>query len=272
MTDTGTHPGPVTAARPGALPVEVTALRKSFGTRRVLDGVSFAARAGEFVSVIGPSGCGKSTVFNTLAGLESADSGAVTIGGEPADGRSSCAYMPQKDLLFPWRTVLDNTTLGLEVQGVSRRQARERARELFPAFGLSGFEDARPSQLSGGMRQRAALLRTVVQDRPILLLDEPFGALDSLTRTDMQTWLLEVWQKYRWTALMITHDIREALYLSDRVIVLSARPASVRCEMVVDLPRPRELSVTTSSEFVRLEGELLAVLHDESRRARAASL
>ncbi|WP_446222287.1 ABC transporter ATP-binding protein [Nocardia sp. IBHARD005] len=236
----------------------------------VLSGVSFTVRSGEFVTVIGPSGCGKSTVFNMLAGLESPDSGSVEF--LATDGESSashCAYMPQKDLLFPWRTILDNTILGLRVQGVPKTEARRRARELFPAFGLSGFENSRPSQLSGGMRQRAALLRTVVQDRELLLLDEPFGALDSLTRTTMQSWLQEVWQRYRWMVLMITHDIREAVYLSDRVIVLSARPATVRRELRVDLPRPRDLSTITSPEFVALEEELLAILHEESRRASA---
>ncbi|RVW08155.1 ABC transporter ATP-binding protein [Prescottella agglutinans] len=241
--------------------VELSAVSKSFGTRQVLDGVDLAVRPGEFVSVIGPSGCGKSTVFGIVAGLEAPDSGSVSA--------PTCAHMPQKDLLFPWRSVLDNTTLGLEVQRVPRAQARARAAELFPRFGLAGFEDARPHQLSGGMRQRAALLRTVVQDRSVLLLDEPFGALDSLTRTEMQTWLQDVWQQYRWTVLMITHDVREAVFLSDRVVVLSARPATVRREVVVDLPRPRELSVVTSPEFAAIEGELIEVLHEESRRALA---
>ncbi|MFD5178120.1 ABC transporter ATP-binding protein [Nocardia sp. NPDC058379] len=254
--------------------IVVDHLTKSFPQGRrspdleVLGGVSFTVRSGEFVSVIGPSGCGKSTVFNMLAGLESPDSGSV--GFRAADGEdtaSHCAYMPQKDLLFPWRTVLDNTILGLRVQGVPTAEARRRARELFPVFGLSGFEDARPFQLSGGMRQRAALLRTVVQDRELLLLDEPFGALDSLTRTEMQSWLQEVWQRYRWMVLMITHDVREAVYLSDRVIVLSARPATVRHEVRVDLPRPRGLSTITAPEFVALEEELLTILHEESRRA-----
>ncbi|OQQ35519.1 ABC transporter ATP-binding protein [Prescottella equi] len=241
--------------------VELATVTKSFGTRRVLDGIDLAVRPGEFVSVIGPSGCGKSTVFGIVAGLDSPDSGSVSA--------PTCAHMPQKDLLFPWRSVLENTALGLEVQRLPKKQARARAAELFPRFGLAGFEDARPHQLSGGMRQRAALLRTVVQDRSVLLLDEPFGALDSLTRTEMQTWLQDVWQQYRWTVLMITHDVREAVFLSDRVIVLSARPATVRREVVVDLPRPRELPIVTSPEFAAAERELIEVLHEESRRALA---
>jgi len=241
--------------------VELSAVTKSFGTRRVLDGIDLDVRPGEFVSVIGPSGCGKSTVFGIIAGLDAPDTGSVSA--------PTCAHMPQKDLLFPWRSVLDNTILGLDVQRVPRKQARARAAELFPRFGLAGFENARPHQLSGGMRQRAALLRTVVQDRPVLLLDEPFGALDSLTRTEMQTWLQDVWQQYRWTVLMITHDVREAVFLSDRVIVLSARPATVRRDVAVDLPRPRELALLTSPEFAAIERELIDVLHDESRRALA---
>lgn len=255
--------------------VEIQDLTKRFDTagesRLVLDSVSFGADAGEFVSVIGPSGCGKSTIFNVLAGLESPTAGSVCVGTRATESEPATevhtAYMPQKDLLFPWRSVLDNTALGLEVQGVGKKEARERARELFPAFGLSGFEDARPSQLSGGMRQRAAMLRTVVQGKPVLLLDEPFGALDSLTRTEMQAWLQDVWQQYRWTVLMITHDIREAIYLSDRVVVLSARPATVRCVVDVPLPRPRELDMITSPEFADVERELLAVLHDETRKS-----
>jgi ABC-type nitrate/sulfonate/bicarbonate transport system ATPase subunit len=237
-------------------------LHKSFpGPLPVLDGVGFDVAPGEFVSVIGPSGCGKSTLFNVIAGLDLPDAGRVLVDGEDATGRvDHVAYMPQRDLLFPWRTVLDNTTLGLEVAGMSRRTARERARPLFAPFGLEGFESARPHELSGGMRQRAALLRTVVQDRAVLLLDEPFGALDSLTRTDMQTWLEEVRARFGWTVLLITHDIREAAFLSDRVVVLGPRPAHVRREVTVDLPRPRQVELITSTRFAEIESELLAAL------------
>ena len=249
--------------------VRVAGVEKSFGSRRVLDGVEFAVEAGEFVAIIGPSGCGKSTVFNLLAGLEVPDRGAVTVRGDSPVSSSHCAYMPQKDLLFPWRSVLDNTALGLEVAGVPKAQARSRAAALFTTFGLAGFEAARPSQLSGGMRQRAALLRTVVQEREVLLLDEPFGALDSLTRTEMQTWLQDVRARYGWTVLMITHDIREAVFLADRVVVLSARPARVCRQVVVSLPRPRTLSMVTAPEFGAVEQQLIGVLHEQSRRALA---
>ena len=236
-------------------------LRKDLAALPVLDGVSFDVAPGEFVSVIGPSGCGKSTLFNVVAGLVRPDGGRVLVDGSDATGRTDpFAYMPQQDLLFPWRTVLDNTALGLEVAGVRRRDARARARALFAPFGLAGFEDARPGELSGGMRQRAALLRTVVQDRPVLLLDEPFGALDSLTRTDMQAWLDGVRGRFDWTVLLITHDIREAVYLSDRVIVLTPRPARVHREVTVGLPRPRDDAMITSAEFTAVEQELLVAL------------
>ncbi|OZC50059.1 ABC transporter [Rhodococcus sp. RS1C4] len=242
--------------------VHVAGLTKSYGNRTILDGIDFDVEPGEFVSVIGPSGSGKSTIFNMVAGLDSPDGGVVEA--------PRSAYMPQKDLLFPWRSVLDNTTLGLEVQGVPKKEARTRARDLFDVFGLAGYENARPSEMSGGMRQRAALLRTVVQGHDLLLLDEPFGALDSLTRTDMQEWLQDVWLRYRWTVLMITHDIREAVYLSDRVVVLSDKPAHVRRQVAVPLPRPREPMVVTTPEFAAVESELIDVLVS-ARRSRTQS-
>ena len=232
--------------------VNVTRLAKAYDGRAVLGDVTFDVDPGQFVSIIGPSGSGKSTIFNMLAGLDTPDSGAVQA--------PRSAYMPQKDLLFPWRTVLENTALGLEVQGVPKREAREKAQDLFPVFGLDGYEEARPAQLSGGMRQRAAMLRTVVQGHDLLLLDEPFGALDSLTRTGMQTWLQSMWLEYGWTVLMITHDIREAVYLSDRVIVLSNKPARIRCQIDVPLPRPRNLEIVTTPAFAAVEAELMGVL------------
>lgn len=232
------------------------------GPLPVLDGVSFDVAPGEFVSVIGPSGCGKSTLFNVIAGLDRPDAGRVLVDGVDATGRvDPFAYMPQQDLLFPWRTVLDNTTLGLEVAGIRRSVARARARRLFEPFGLSGFEHARPAQLSGGMRQRAALLRTVVQDRPVLLLDEPFGALDSMTRTDMQAWLAGMRVRFEWTILLITHDIREAVFLSDRVVVLGPRPASVRRVVTVELPQPRDAGLLTTARFTELERAVTDALH-----------
>jgi len=249
--------------RPAKL--ELRQLQKSFrgdqGLVPVLAGVDLTAHEGEFVSVIGPSGCGKSTLLEVIAGLQVPDQGEVLVDGVPSAG-AKCAYMPQKDLLFPWRRVIDNVTLGLEVAGVRRVEARQQVAPLLDAFGLGGFERSYPFQLSGGMRQRAALLRTVVQGRSLLLLDEPMGALDSLTRTDVQVWLGSVWDQYRWTVLLVTHDIREAVYLSDTVYVLSGRPARVVARMDVGLPRPRSVGMMAAPEAAELEGRLLNTLRE----------
>lgn len=233
--------------------VRLIDVTRSFGSLNVLDSVSFDVARGEFVSIIGPSGAGKSTLFNILAGLDAPDGGSVELAG-------STAYMPQKDLLFPWRTIEANAALGLEVQGMPKKEARARAREWFPQFGLDGFEDALPHELSGGMRQRAALLRTVVQEKSTLLLDEPFGALDNLTRHDLQMWMQQMWSEHEWTALLITHDVREAILLSDRIIVLSPRPATVRDIIKVDLPRPRGAEIAASPTFIELERRILGQL------------
>jgi putative hydroxymethylpyrimidine transport system ATP-binding protein len=253
----------VDVATPAKL--ELRQLHKSYradhGCVPVLAGIDLVAHEGEFVSVIGPSGCGKSTLLEVVAGLQEPDAGAVLVDGMPSAG-TNCAYMPQKDLLFPWRRVVDNATLGLEVAGVRRAEARQKVAPLLEAFGLSGFEFAYPFQLSGGMRQRAALLRTVVQERSLLLLDEPLGALDSLTRTDMQVWLESVWGRYCWTVLLVTHDIREAVYLSDTVYVLSSRPARVLGQVNVGLPRPRGVEMVTLPGTAELERRLLGILQE----------
>ncbi|MFP5070560.1 ABC transporter ATP-binding protein [Pseudonocardia nantongensis] len=241
--------------------VAVHDLAVRYGALEVLSEVSLSVAPGEFVSIVGPSGCGKSTLFETLVGIGDGATvtGTVEVDGGPARG-APFGYMPQQDLLFPWRTVLDNTTLGMEVAGVSRREARERARALFEPFGLAGFERSRPAELSGGMRQRAALLRTVVGGQSVLLLDEPFGALDALTRVGMQEWLESMREHYGWTTLLITHDVREAAFLSDRVVVLSPRPATVRTEIAVDLPRPRTREILTDPGLARVEADLLETL------------
>lgn len=212
------------------------------GIRRVpaLEQINLQVQPGEFVTLIGPSGSGKSTLFNIITGLLKPESGSIEMNGHPmkhCPGKS--AYMPQRDALLPWRTILDNVVIGPEVRGQNRRQARHRAMELMPLFGLEGFEHSFPSQLSGGMRQRAALLRTFLAGQDLLLLDEPFVALDALTRRDLQSWLLDVWQHFKYTILFITHDVEEAVFLSDRVIVLSKRPGRVVMEAELSLERPR---------------------------------
>ena len=245
--------------------VAVNDLNQSFGELEVLRGLSLHANKGEFVTILGPSGSGKSTFFSVLTGATTPTSGDILVDGSPlSDSGDHLAFMPQKDALFPWRRVLDNLTLGLEVQGVKRAQARERVRPLVPVFGLEGFEDAYPFELSGGMRQRAALLRTVVQERDVLLLDEPFGALDALTRTQMQAWLEKMWEEFRWTVLLITHDVREAVFLSDRIYVFSQRPATVVAEIDVPLPRPRTIDMVADPVFSGIEATLLKILLEGS--------
>lgn len=216
--------------------LELRRLHKAFGATEVLADISLSVQPGEFVSILGPSGAGKSTILQLLTGATRPDGGEMLLDGAPlVPAQHRFAFMPQGDALMPWRRIIDNTTLGLEVQGMSRAAARARVAPLFAEFGLAGFEMHYPSQLSGGMRQRAALLRTVVQERPMLLLDEPFGALDALTRAQMQRWLADMWTRHRWTVLLITHDVREAVLLSDRVYVLSARPARVAHEFKIAL-------------------------------------
>lgn len=228
---------------------------------QILDDVDLAARDGEFVSIIGPSGCGKSTLFNILAGLEKTDTGTLTIDGKDVTGKlGQVGYMPQKDLLLPWKSVIDNTIIGLELHGVSKRIAREEARQHFSLFGLEGFEGHYPATLSGGMRQRAAFLRTILMKRDIMLLDEPFGALDSLTRSSMQEWLLHIWDTFRKTIIFVTHDVDEAIYLSDRVYVMTSRPGRMARVLDVDLVRPRQYEVVTTGRFAELKSELLGHL------------
>ena len=238
--------------------LELSNIRKSFDGLGVLSGISLQVKRGEFVSILGPSGAGKSTLFRLLTGGVTADGGNIRFDGTALGDTSPFAFMPQRDALMPWRRIIDNTTLGLEVQGASRSAAREKVAPLFAEFGLDGFEQHYPAQLSGGMRQRAALLRTVVQDRAMLLLDEPFGALDALTRTGMQRWLMTMWAHHNWTALLITHDVREAVFLSDRIYALSARPARVMREFAVPIPRSRRhLALAEASH---IEAEILDTL------------
>ena len=228
---------------------------------QTLDRLSLSAGEGEFVSIVGPSGSGKTTLFNVICGLLMPDEGTVEIDGRVTTGqRGVVAYMPQRDLLLPWRTVLGNVLLGAEVARMPLAAVRDEALSLMPEFGLDGFADRYPHELSGGMRQRAALLRTYLFHRDVLLLDEPFGALDALTRRQLQLWLISVWEPARKTILFITHDVEEAVFLSDRVYVLTPRPATVRSELVVDLERPRTPTTALSPRFAELRSELLTAL------------
>lgn len=223
--------------------------------------ISLTVMPGEFVTVIGASGSGKSTLFNLCVGLLEPDEGSIIIDGNKSRSRlGMLGYMPQRDLLLPWRRVLDNVLLPQDIKRIPRKESRQKALEMFQRFGLEGFEHDYPSSLSGGMRQRVALLRTWLTGCDTLLLDEPFGALDALTRKELQDWLLKVWQEFGRTVVFITHDVEEAVYLADRVIVLSARPGQVKRELVVDLPRPRRQRMVAESGFGNLVRGLLGDL------------
>jgi ABC-type nitrate/sulfonate/bicarbonate transport system ATPase subunit len=240
-------------------PLSLDNVTRRYGDVTALAGVDLRLRADEVLAVVGPSGCGKSTLLELVAGLQDPDEGAVTVLGasEAPERRASCAYMPQRDLLLPWRDALGNAALALECEGVRRADARRRAAPLFERFGLAEFERKRPAELSGGMRQRVAFLRTLLPGRAVLLLDEPFGALDSITRASMQEWLAEALAQEPRTVLLVTHDVEEALFLADRVAVLSPRPGRVVAELEVELPRPRS---TTDPAFVELKRETLEAL------------
>lgn len=247
--------------------IRLQSISKSFivdgKPKPVLMDIDLTVNEGELVSIVGPSGCGKTTLFNIIAGLEEADAGTVEVNGISDQRLGKIGYMQQKDLLLPWRTVMDNVILGLELQGISRNQARQKALELTEIFGLKGFEKQYPFTLSGGMRQRASFLRTMLLNQDIILLDEPLGALDALTRAQMQEWLLELWSSMKKTIILVTHDIDEALLLSDRVYVLSARPAKVKMVLEVNLPRPRGYHLAAHPDFLNIKARLLAALHEE---------
>ena len=232
------------------------------GVFEALAPITLSIRQGQFVSLIGPSGCGKSTIFNIIAGLLEPTGGKVLIDNVGATGTiGRVGYMLQKDLLLPWRTVLDNAILGMEIQGIPLRQARERALPLLKRYGLGGFEYLYPNALSGGMRQRAALLRTLLFDTDVILLDEPFGALDAQTKLQMQEWLLALWSDFGKTVVFVTHDVDEAIYLSDEVHVMATRPGLIIETIPVDLARPRLRHSALTPEFIAIKERCLTLLN-----------
>lgn len=230
----------------------------------VLDKLNFSVDTGQFVALIGPSGCGKSTLFNIISGLIAPQVGEIYLNGKRTYGNiGAFGYMQQKDLLLQWRTVLKNVMIGPEIQKESLDKTETEALKLLAQLGLQGFANSYPMQLSGGMRQRVALVRTLLFRKEILLLDEPFGALDAMTRTVMQSILLDIWHKGGQTVLLITHDIEEALLLADKIYVLTARPASIKAEIEVPLPRPRSI---TDKNVINLKSELFEMMQIEMQQ------
>lgn len=255
---------------PGAPALQLTGITKSFPGQRdqpervVLEDLNILVEPGEFVTLLGPSGCGKSTIFNLVAGLLQPTTGEISVDGKPITGKPGyVGYMFQKDVLLPWRTVEKNLLLGPQVFRRAGKDARGEVASTLERLGLSEFAHHYPAQLSGGMRQRAAFGRTLLFHKEILLLDEPLGALDSQTREEMQEWLLEVWEELNRTILLVSHDIEEAIFLSDRVYVMSPRPGRIQAEIEVDLPRPRTQETRLDPQFDDLRHRLYRLVRAE---------
>ncbi len=249
-------------------------VRKEFGSGKgtvlAVEDVTMAVQANEFITIVGTSGCGKSTFLNMVAGLVEPSGGLLTIDGHPVTGPGLDRGMVfQSYTLFPWQTVLRNVAFGLAKKRLSRAERLEVARRHVAMVGLSGFENAYPSQLSGGMQQRVAIARALAYNPSILLMDEPFGALDAQTRGLMQELLLRVWEEHKITVLFITHDVDEAIFLADRVYVMTARPGRIKAEVPVTLPRPRAYEVQTTPEFIALKRQVMALIREESLRTIA---
>ena len=252
--------------------IEVTQLNKVFnrpdGTKnlqddelRVLSNVSFSIDQNEFISILGPSGCGKSTLLKLISGLDNQYDGSIMLNGiDPKLTHIPVCYMLQKDCLMPWRSMLSNILLPIEIQKGDIVKAKENIQPLLNEFGLSGFEAYKPNQLSGGMRQRAALMRTYLMEGDIMLLDEPFGALDEITRMQMQDWLITVWERHKKTVLFVTHNVDEAIFLSDRVLVMSNRPGTISGEVKILFERPRIREMLLGQEFLNYKKEILNLL------------
>ena len=231
-----------------------------------LHDVSVSIDPGEFVVLLGPSGCGKSTLLGSLAGHLKPSDGTIRVDGEPVSGpHPERGLVFQQHTLFPWKRVLDNVAFGLKMKGVARSKRLEQARELLKLVGLAGFEHSYPSHLSGGMQQRVEIARVLINQPRVMLMDEPFGALDAQTRLKMQELLLDVWSRVRTTIVFITHDIDEALFLADRILVMSSRPGRIIEEIRLDFVRPRQAELVTSGEFMRLKRHCLSLLHPQGK-------
>lgn len=237
-------------------------ISKSYGDKKVIEDISIELHEGEIVSLLGISGSGKTTLFNIISGLDVPDGGKVFLGDDEVTGRSGkISYMLQKDLLLPYYTVLDNVCLPLVIKkGMKKKDAREKASEMFSQFGIDGTQNAYPSRLSGGMRQRAALLRTYLSSDGAALLDEPFSALDTITKSAVHEWYLDIMQKIKLSTLFVTHDIDEAILLSDRIYILSGSPGRISAEFTVDEPKPRNNAFTLTQDFIAYKRRIIEAL------------
>jgi NitT/TauT family transport system ATP-binding protein len=257
----------VQLAQGGAIDIDRLGIRLGEGAQAfdAVQDVSLSIAPGEFVCVLGPSGCGKSTLLGALAGHWTPSRGSIRVDGAPVAGpHPDRGLVFQQHTLFPWKKVLDNVAFGLKMQGIPRRERRARARELLGLVGLDGFEDRYPIQLSGGMQQRVEIARVLINRPRVMLMDEPFGALDAQTRLKMQELLLDVWTRVNTTIIFITHDIDEALFLADRILVMSPRPGRIIDEIRLDFARPRHPDLMTSNHFTRLKRHCLDLLHPQA--------
>ncbi|MEY8349883.1 ABC transporter ATP-binding protein [Bacillus cereus] len=239
---------------------------KAFDGKNVLEKISASIQEGEFVSFVGPSGCGKSTLLNLIASVEEATSGGVIYNDTLVQKQDIVSYMPQQDLLLPWRSALQNIVLPLEIDGKPKKERLAEGMEALKQFGLAEYANHYPDALSGGMRQRISFLRTYLCEKPIMLLDEPFGKLDAFTKMEVHRWLLDSWHQEKQTIVMVTHDLDEAILLSDRVFILSQRPATVIGEVRVNLPRPRTMDMLTSIELKEDKAKILEILAPYMRK------
>ena len=248
--------------------LQIEDVSKSFEEEQIINDISLQLKEGEIVSLLGVSGGGKTTLFNIIAGLSTPDKGNVFLEGEDITGKpGKISYMLQKDLLLPYRTILDNVALPLIVRGMKKKEAREKAAEFFEEFGLTGTEKKYPSQISGGMKQRAALLRTYLFSEKVALLDEPFSALDMLTKAKVHEWYLDVMEKIKLSTLFVTHDIDEAVLLSDRIYLLTEKPGIITKEIVIKEAKPRRRDFNLSEEFLAYKREIISHLEvDENKR------
>ena len=241
--------------------LKINHVSKSFEEEQIINDISLQLKEGEIVSLLGVSGGGKTTLFNIIAGLSTPDKGNVFLEGEDITGKpGKISYMLQKDLLLPYRTILDNVALPLIVRGMKKKEAREKAAEFFEEFGLTGTEKKYPSQISGGMKQRAALLRTYLFSEKVALLDEPFSALDMLTKATVHEWYLDVMEKIKLSTLFVTHDIDKAILLSDRIYLLTGKPGTITKEIVIKEPKPRRKDFNLTEEFLNYKREIISHL------------